>query len=182
MGDDHYRNLGVDPAASHAELRSAYLKLARENHPDLSTPERRPMAERRMQQINEAWSVLGTERTRVVYDRGRGGNENVGAPTGSTNGTRRGRTHFEAYDNDPVVRNDVDLDPTPFTSSGTVPRWVSLMPIAMLVFSFPVFGFGLIVAASGLIALGLMMFALGGVGFLLLPLVVMSRAERDPLL
>lgn len=70
----HYDTLGVRPDASPAEVRAAYLRLARELHPDthLDRPEAdRRAAERRLQDVNRAWSVLRDDTRRRTYDRDR---------------------------------------------------------------------------------------------------------------
>lgn len=56
--------LGVDETASPAEVRSAYLDLARAHHPDRfveRTDSERRAADHRMQAINEAWSAFQRE-------------------------------------------------------------------------------------------------------------------------
>ncbi|MEM9713690.1 MAG: J domain-containing protein [Actinomycetota bacterium] len=73
---DLYQVLDVAPGASAAEIRAAYLKRARALHPDRWTdrPEAdRRRAERAMQDVNEAWRVLGDTRERARYDRGSAG-------------------------------------------------------------------------------------------------------------
>ena len=64
-----YSVLGVPDGAEPATVRRAYLQLAREHHPDLH-PDGAPRsrAERRMQEVNEAWAVLSDETTRAEYD------------------------------------------------------------------------------------------------------------------
>jgi len=66
-----YDILEVAPAASAAEIRASYLKLAREYHPD-RVPEYltklRADAEERVKEINEAWTVLSDPARRRKYD------------------------------------------------------------------------------------------------------------------
>ncbi len=66
-----YEILEVPERASAAEIRSAYLKLAREYHPD-RVPEHltklRVDAEVKFKQVQEAWSVLGDPVKRRRYD------------------------------------------------------------------------------------------------------------------
>ena len=67
----HYDVLGVDRTASAAEVRKAYLQLAREHHPDFHTTASdafRLANEREMQRINEAWAVLSDADRRRTYD------------------------------------------------------------------------------------------------------------------
>jgi hypothetical protein len=61
---DHYERLGVPFTASRDEIRSAYRRLARQNHPDA----RGDASSVRMAQINEAWRVLSDPARRAVYD------------------------------------------------------------------------------------------------------------------
>jgi curved DNA-binding protein CbpA len=72
-----YEILEVPEWASAAEIRSAYLKLAREYHPD-RVPEHltklRADAEGKFKQVQEAWAVLGDPKKRRRYDlRAQGG-------------------------------------------------------------------------------------------------------------
>lgn len=64
---DYYKVLGVSREASADEIRKAYKKLARENHPD-SKPGDEQAAEK-FKQIQEAYSVLGDAEKREQYDR-----------------------------------------------------------------------------------------------------------------
>ncbi len=62
---DYYKTLGVARTASNDEVKRAYRKLARKFHPDVS---KEPDAEKRMQEVNEAWEVLGDPEKRAAYD------------------------------------------------------------------------------------------------------------------
>jgi curved DNA-binding protein CbpA len=67
----HYEVLGVEPDASPAALRAAYLAKARVLHPDRQVGRSRAevaSAQRRMQDVNAAWAVLGDPRARRSYD------------------------------------------------------------------------------------------------------------------
>lgn len=68
---DHYRRLGVAPSASTEEIRVAYRALANKFHPDRAmagSPAELLLAERRMREINESWSVLHDPLSRRRYD------------------------------------------------------------------------------------------------------------------
>ncbi|HEX2053225.1 MAG TPA: J domain-containing protein [Actinomycetota bacterium] len=71
MSATHYEILGVASEASFDEIRLAYLRKARENHPDrapASDPLRRGESERAMVAVNAAWFVLKDQGRRRVYD------------------------------------------------------------------------------------------------------------------
>ncbi len=64
---DYYKVLGVSRGASPDDIRKAYKKLARENHPDMK-PNDKSAAER-FKQIQEANEVLSNTEKREMYDR-----------------------------------------------------------------------------------------------------------------
>jgi hypothetical protein len=64
--EDLYAVLGVDANASLEEVRAAYRALAQRFHPDHNPNDM--AAERRMQQINEAFAVLNVPERREAYD------------------------------------------------------------------------------------------------------------------
>lgn len=69
---DYYEVLQVHPSADAEVIESAYRRLSRKYHPDVNP---NPDATARMQELNEAWSVLGDPAKRREYDRGRVGNQ-----------------------------------------------------------------------------------------------------------
>ena len=67
----HYEVLGVPTGADPAEIRRAYVKLARRFHPDAHagrSPAERAHADRRMRDVNEAWTALSDPERRRAYD------------------------------------------------------------------------------------------------------------------
>ncbi len=60
----HYELLGVEPDADVATIRSAYLRRARETHPDTGG------TSALFAQVSTAWAVLSDPDARVLYDEG----------------------------------------------------------------------------------------------------------------
>lgn len=63
---DYYEVLGVERDADARTIKRAFLKKAREVHPDVSDD---PDAEMKFKEVNEAYSVLSDEQKRANYDR-----------------------------------------------------------------------------------------------------------------
>lgn len=105
---DYYAILGVARTASDQDIRQAYRRLAREQHPDVNNA---PDAETRFRQLGEAYAVLSDPDKRQRYDRdGHAGGTfeappgagmldlfdqafGFGAPGGSPNGPGRDLQH-----------------------------------------------------------------------------------------
>ena len=62
---DYYEVLGVSKDASDDEIRRAYLKLAKQYHPDLN---KSPDAPKKFQEVTEAYEVLKDPKKRQAYD------------------------------------------------------------------------------------------------------------------
>lgn len=67
MPRDYYEVLGVQKDASPDEIKKAYRRLAKENHPDVSK-ESREVAEEKFKEISEAYEVLSDADKRRAYD------------------------------------------------------------------------------------------------------------------
>jgi curved DNA-binding protein len=79
---DYYETLGVKPDASDADIKSAYRRLARKYHPDVS---KESGAEDKFKAVNEAYEALKEPERRKAYDQiraggYRGGDEFRGVP------------------------------------------------------------------------------------------------------
>jgi curved DNA-binding protein len=93
---DYYETLGVPRDASTEDVRKAYRRLARENHPDVNKD---PGAEDRFKEISEAYEVLRDPDKRKRYDQlganWKPGQDVSGAP-GWEDVFRRGRQRGSA--------------------------------------------------------------------------------------
>ena len=68
MADDYYKALGVSREASAEEIKKAYRRLARENHPDRNPDD--AAAEDRFKTIQQAYDTLSDPEKRKQYDAG----------------------------------------------------------------------------------------------------------------
>ena len=62
---DYYEVLGVSKNATEAEIKSAFRKLAKEHHPDVSKD---PNATEKFKEVQEAYAVLSDQTRRSQYD------------------------------------------------------------------------------------------------------------------
>lgn len=63
---DYYKILGVDKSIPQGDVKRAYLKRAKQFHPDLHPDD--PKAKAKFQALNEAYEVIGDPEKRKKYD------------------------------------------------------------------------------------------------------------------
>ncbi len=85
MDENPYDILGVPRGASTDEVKKAYRKKARENHPDLNPND--PAAEERMNKINEAYDRITNPEKYSASDARRRGTQSSYTPGGSGYGS-----------------------------------------------------------------------------------------------
>ena len=166
---DPYEVLGVGPGASADEVRRAYLALARRHHPDAHAEGgavTRAAAERRMQEVNAAWAVLGDPARRAAFDGRRGEAPDPGF-----------RPFDPGPDPDPADAPDVPYRPGPPPSGLT--RAARLAPGLLLLAAVAVFSGAAVLGSGPLAALAVVLLVGSGVGFVVLPLIALSAARRD---
>jgi len=64
---DPYKVLGVNKNATPEEIKKAYRRLARKNHPDANPGDEN--AEKRFKEISESYSILSDADLKAAYDR-----------------------------------------------------------------------------------------------------------------
>jgi molecular chaperone DnaJ len=88
VGKDFYRELGVSSDATADEIKKAYRKLAKENHPDANSGN--AQAEQKFKAVSEAYGVLSDASKRKEYDEARrlfGGGGGFNFPGGGGGGS-----------------------------------------------------------------------------------------------
>lgn len=174
--EDHYSVLGVTEDASAAQIRQAYLRLARTHHPDFheaSGDGSRVSNEREMQRINQAWTVLGDPARRRDYD------ERRRSAAGATTAGERVRPEPADYTFVPFDDDDTDyaalIDDA--VEGTEVPTWMQLLPVLLLLGGIALFIFGVMINLAPVLTVGLISSVLGVLGFLASPALAIARSR-----
>lgn len=173
----HYDVLDVAPEATPAEIRKAYLALARTYHPDFHTgagAAARAANEREMQRINDAWTVLSDEQRRAAYDRSLRPEASPSRGPGAA-----------SYDFTPIDDDDTDyaalLDDTPSGDGARVSRSLQMLPVVGILGGIVVLALGLLLRTTFFLAFGVVAIAIGLLSFIATPLVAIMRSyQSDP--
>jgi len=171
-----YDVLGVRPDARAEDVRRAYVDLARRHHPDAHVgdgPGPRAEAERRMQELNAAWSVLGDARRRADYDRDR--RTGPAEPESSPPPFRP----FDEGDDDPDPLAQPDRPYRSAPAATPRRRAVTLLPVLLFVGSVGALAVAAVVGSAPLLALAVALLVACCVGFVVLPLLALGAARRD---
>ena len=167
----HYELLGVSPVASAADARNAYLAAARRAHPDVAGP----AGDVAMRELNSAWAVLSDAEARALYDL---------TLAGEIGGTARPHINrpvdrpFVPYNPDDEDDDDEWRYVDDVTDPATAPSAaLQFIPICVVVFGLAIAGAGAILRTAEILTVGIIFVLLGGVGFLIVPLMVMSKAS-----
>lgn len=159
-----YEVLGLRPGASADEIRRAYVRLARLHHPDVVDPDRRAAAEKRMQEINEAWAVLGSAERRARLD----------------DQAKETFRPFEPAADDPDPRDQPDRPYRPVAPAITRrAAQIRMAPVGLFAAAVLVGVVGMVVNVVPLWSFAVVLFILSCVAVLVVALVTMVEATRD---
>ncbi|MFM7069180.1 MAG: J domain-containing protein [Actinomycetes bacterium] len=172
----HYSVLGVADGADPAEVRRAYLALARAHHPDLQPAgAERDRAERRMQAVNEAWAVLSDPDARRSYDQHLG---LVDADDSVGHRIQRPSTEFVPYfaedeDDDDSWR----FEPDEFDPQTAIGRGLAIAPVAAAALGVVATIVAVMVQIRSMWVVAAVCFAASGLLFVFAPVVAMFKSQ-----
>jgi hypothetical protein len=183
-GADPYEVLGVRQGSGQAEIRRAYLALARQHHPDAHTGDgevAKARAEARMRQINDAWALLSDPDRKRRYD------ATVGPTSSSASQAARAvpspgwrpRRDDDAWMHDfEAWKHDTD-DVVPPEQPPSVGRTtLTILPVGLFGVSIAAGCVAMVLQSRPLLALSFVGVAMAALLFLLLPMLAMARPGR----
>ncbi|HEU5150542.1 MAG TPA: J domain-containing protein [Iamia sp.] len=179
----HYDTLGIPTGADPAEIRRAYVALARRFHPDAHadrSPAERAHADRRMRDVNEAWSALSDPARRRAYD----ATLAQGRPSAPPRPRPAGRAWSPRAEDDAWMddfaawRDETDLLPPDPPGPR---RPVRLLPAGVLAAAVLVGVVGLVLAHRATLAVAFMLVGISAALWIWLPLVELAKSRStDP--
>ena len=162
-----YEVLGVVRSATDAEIRHAYVALARRFHPDAN-----PGGEERMRLVNEAWSVLGDRSRRAEYDRQHANHRDEPPDPGF-------RPHDAGDDGfDPKAQPDVPYRPMP-RAARSRREALTFLPVGIFAGAVVVGGTGFFFDSPALIGVGVVLFSLACIAMVVVLLTTLVDARHD---
>lgn len=178
----HYETLGIPTGADPAEIRRAYVALARRFHPDAHadrSPAEQAHADRRMRDVNEAWSALSDPARRRAYDQALGR-----ARREEPRPRPAGRSWAPRPDDDEWMRDFAswreETDLLPPDPPGPR-RPVRLLPAAVLALGAVVGVLGLVLAHRATLAVAFMLVGISAALWIWLPFVELAKSRSaDP--
>jgi curved DNA-binding protein CbpA len=160
-----YTVLGVSPSSSDAEVRRAYVALARRFHPDLHGG-----ADDRMREVNEAWSMVSDPQRRAEYDRSRRVSP---APDPG----------FRPHDPVDDGFDPRDLVDTPYRAKPSRQaerrELATVAPVVVFGGAVVTFTAGSFFDSPAIIGLGVALFSLACIGMIVVLLAALADARRD---
>ncbi len=93
---DYYKILGVDKTIPQKDVKKAYLKRAKQFHPDLHPDD--PKAKAKFQALNEAYDVIGDPEKRKKYDQYGEQWKQADQMGGGFGGGQGGSSPFDGFD------------------------------------------------------------------------------------
>lgn len=190
---NHYEVLGVVPESDPGEIRKAYLSAARRYHPDFHADADavvRAGNARRMQELNQAWEVLGDPAARAAYDRTLLAGDDPGVARRAAREQQvqrpqvpKGKGWTPRADDDGWMTDfeawaDETDDLAPEAPRSARRRAVTLLPIGLFALAVVSAFVGLAVQLDELVALAFVCVILAGGLFIMLPMYEMSRGRR----
>jgi curved DNA-binding protein CbpA len=160
-----YEVLGVRPTSTDAEIRRAYVALARRFHPDLHGG-----ADDRMREVNEAWAVLGDVRKRADFDR----SQRRDPPPDP--GFRPHDIGDDGFD--PRDLADVPYRARPPKQRAQLETF-TFIPVLVFAIAVTTSVFGYFFDSQAIIGIGVVLFSAACVALVVVLLVAMADARRD---
>ncbi len=94
---DYYEVLGISKSASASDIKKAYLRLAKQYHPDKNKGDIK--AENSFKEINEAYEILKDSQKRAAYDQFGHNSVNFGGGSGAASGFTQNANFESIFDN-----------------------------------------------------------------------------------
>lgn len=185
---DHYEALGVSPSDSQDVIRRAYLAAARDHHPDFhvgDSEQLRSRHARRMQELNDAWAVLGDPAARSAYDRHLVHLDDPGVarraarePTPPVGKGWTPRPGDDGWMDDFGAWADERDELAPDVPASTAKRAVTVLPVGLFALAVASFFLGAIIGMRELQAVGIIALVLSIGLFFFLPIWEMTRTRN----